>query len=183
MARLSGRVGSRKTATVHPFALSLALQSSKSKKLPRQWLLLCWVKEQEQEQASLPNLSKVYLPLNVLTATAFRSQPTSESSSSISSRVKRRAICSIINDENANPKAAQSQYRSTPYDEDGIQLDALENSLSQRQRREVVTKPTHYISEKELVTLSSDKIVGQFEILKANPSMSCFGIWWNDFFL
>ena len=98
------------------------------------------------------------------------SQPTSESSA-LSLRVKRRAIRSVINDENVDPKAAQNGYHSTPYD-DGIQLDAPGDPFFPSQCIEVVEKATQCISGKDRVALSPHKISSHFKIIKAVTSMS-----------
>lgn len=99
-------------------------------------------------------------------------------SSSISSRVKRRATLSIINDENADPNAAQNEHRSTLYD-DGMLLGALEDSFSLSQRAEIVAKPRHCTPRKEWVALFPDQISSHFKITKAISSMF-FEIGWND---
>lgn len=95
------------------------------------------------------------------------SPESTKGSSSISSRVKRRAI---INDENADPKTTQHEYRSTP-DDNGMQLDAPEESFSPDHCAEVVAKPNHCISRKECAALSP-KISGHFKVTKAIPRES-----------
>ncbi len=81
----------------------------------------------------------------------------------LSSRVKKRALLSILNDENADPKTAPNG-RNCSLSDDGFQSGVLEDKLSSpSQRAKFAVGFANRVSGKGRVALSTTELNGGFK--------------------